>query len=211
MKKLYLISALFASFLLSEAQPISITVEGEPVEQGATVDCYNIINNSYEFKGMLVPSFSIDPEVKIASTQEVEANVTVTNTSISSLENLPIVSFCWTTVCETIKPGKSVTKTDIVSTTPGNLFIDVLWDYNIEEKFEVTCRVDVEPVNDPTQTFSFNINMIYDPLLINGIEDVIEEDAPVLYYDLMGRRIYEPHRGQLVIECRGAKTSKKIF
>ncbi len=42
------------------------------------------------------------------------------------------------------------------------------------------------------------------------VEDVVAEDAPVEYYNLMGVKIAEPVKGQVYIERQGAKVTKKV-
>ena len=44
-----------------------------------------------------------------------------------------------------------------------------------------------------------------------AVEDVVVEDAPVEYYNLMGIRVEEPIKGQLVIERCGTKAAKRIY
>lgn len=45
----------------------------------------------------------------------------------------------------------------------------------------------------------------------NGVSEIVDEDAPVRYYDLMGNRIEQPAAGQIVIMRRGGKASKIVF
>jgi hypothetical protein len=51
-------------------------------------------------------------------------------------------------------------------------------------------------------------------LLPTDIEDVVadlDEDAPVEYYTITGVKVNEPIKGQVIIERRGSKVSKKLY
>ena len=70
--------------------------------------------------------------------------------------------------------------------------------------FEVSAVVDGKAIAD-----SFK----YDVLVGNGdnaVEGIGADEVPAVYYDLQGRRVVSPAKGQLVIERRGAKAAKVI-
>lgn len=67
-----------------------------------------------------------------------------------------------------------------------------------------SATVDGKPATD---TFSINVIIGNDPA---GVDDVaVDSEAPV-YYDMHGRRVLNPSKGQLVIERRGSKAVKVI-
>lgn len=70
--------------------------------------------------------------------------------------------------------------------------------------FEVSAVVDGKAIAD-----SFK----YEVLVGNGdnaVEGIDADEVPAVYYDLQGRRVVSPAKGQLVIERRGAKAAKVI-
>lgn len=45
-----------------------------------------------------------------------------------------------------------------------------------------------------------------------GVDDItVDNDAPVVYYDLAGRKIQNPAKGQIVIERQGSKARKVVM
>lgn len=75
--------------------------------------------------------------------------------------------------------------------------------------FTLTASVDGKKLSD---TFEFDVEMGpengYDA--VESIE-AIGDDAPTVYFDLAGRRVLNPAKGQIVIERQGAKVAKRIF
>lgn len=198
-------------FTIIKAESVVITIEGRKVENGSIVDCHNVIDNSYEVNGVVCPTFLIDPEVYISSSKEKMVSVTVTNTTVSELENVPSISFCWTTICEIIPRTESAEKIDMVSAVPSPLLIDTMWSYDIPDKFVVSCKIDIHELGETSEVFSFNLNMIFDPEKNNGIDTVNEEDSHICYYDLTGRLIENPIKGQILIKRCGMNASKIIY
>ena len=45
----------------------------------------------------------------------------------------------------------------------------------------------------------------------SAVEDIEADNGPVEYFNLMGIKITEPQPGEIVIERRGSKVSKKIY
>ena len=67
-------------------------------------------------------------------------------------------------------------------------------------------------LNGSNKTSDFTLYVLIGPKA-TGV-DSIEADysnAPVEYFDLMGRRVLNPSKGQIVIERQGSKTVKKVI
>lgn len=62
---------------------------------------------------------------------------------------------------------------------------------------------------DDIEPLTFSIVAGPDAAYVEGVE--IDNDAPAVYYDLMGRKVVNPVKGQLVIESRGGKAIKKVM
>lgn len=69
-----------------------------------------------------------------------------------------------------------------------------------------TIEVDGVPVEDD---FVVDIIIGPDPAGVDGIVD--DSNAPVEYFDLMGRKLNNPEKGQIVIVRQGSKAKKVLF
>lgn len=218
MKKILLLSVLALGISAVNAQTISVTVEGKPVENGATIDSYHILveDQEDEIEGEIFQyqTFMMDPEVMASSSVDAQFDITVTNTTVKYEAGMPSILFCWPIECATLSTsGASETQTGPLTSTPVSLGIDTPKKSEVPwaNPYTLSCKVLIKQVDNPSNTFSFDVNMIYDPKNINAVEGIQDDAAPAVYYDLMGRRIDNPEKGRIVIERRGAKAVKKIF
>lgn len=75
-------------------------------------------------------------------------------------------------------------------------------------EFPAQCfKVNKYPVTKYSAPFELKFDI--DPT--QGVADIDADDSAAEYYDLLGRRIATPEKGQLVIERRGAKVAKRII
>lgn len=75
-------------------------------------------------------------------------------------------------------------------------------------KIVVTPTVNGQSVG----SFTTNLYIGLDAEDFSGVEEVIaNNDAPVVYFDLTGRKIANPAKGQIIIERKGLKAVKKII
>ena len=71
--------------------------------------------------------------------------------------------------------------------------------------------MNIVPTANPSNAFTFYLNIVNDPQIFAGVDAVVDDNAPVEYFDLAGRKVVNPAKGQLVIERKGAKAVKRIF
>ena len=204
MKKI-LLSALAAvgCILGAGAQEISVTVEGKPIENGAVVTATNYDADMLEYE-----TLALTPEVM--ATVDEETNLVVKVTNIGPEE----VQICWPTNCQFIPVGNFFEVTgNVAANTPANLLIDCnIYPFDPTKAYSATCLVEmgVEGLLE-NNTFSFTLIMKYDPEE-DGVDTVMTDaDVPVEYFDLMGRSVASPAKGQIVIMRRGSTVSKLIY
>lgn len=215
MKRLLLISSIAFGLLSVSAQTISVTVEGKPVQNGSTVDSKNVTVDEGTFTmpdGTVIPysDYTLDPEVVATSSSNGTFTITVTNNTVEDFA--PGVLFCWPSTCETVSKGSSASQTGtLTANQPSELKIDAAWDEFIPNDFTLPCKIEIVENGNPSNSFTFNLNMIYvaDEVSVESIID--NTNLPSVYYDLTGRKVLNPAKGQIVIERKGSNAKKVIF
>lgn len=229
MKKLLLLSALVFSVMGASAQNFSVTVEGNPVENGATVNAYNyeLFSDTDPVSGMTLSTFQLLPEVCVNPAKSGSYDIKVTNTSTPSsfqqeylawsekeqgIATDPyVVLFCWPINCDNISIGKS-------STQSGSLTAGTYKDLKIDSQFlnlvppvgfTASCKIEVFEQGSTTSVFNLNLNMVYNPD-IEAVEGIEAEDAAPVYYNLNGMQVANPDHGIYIVK-KGGKTSKIIL
>lgn len=216
MKKLLLLSALAMGAMMSQAATFTVSVKGENVENGATVNFdevdFNEFSNEVPGYGTVTTTlYQIDPEIYASASEATNVDITVEN--LSENDDWTSLQYCWPSDCIVIAPGKSQTNSGILPDTPTCLEIHTgQWTDKIEQEFTVSCKISIVSKSNASDSFSFTLNMLYNPEELGGVEGIDADlDVPATYYDLAGRKVADPQPGQLVIERKGAKATKKIY
>lgn len=217
MKKLLLLSALTLGALSLNAQNFTVTVEGKPVKNGETVISHHLTCVETEYMGEIDRNYNLNPEVYVTAEADMPATVTLTNTSAIAE---PATQICWPTNCVVVHQGLSVSPDGtFLAGVPTDLLVEstTLYDYEpedlklLESGFTLSCTVNIVPTANPANAFTFYLNLVNDPQIYAGVDAVVDDNAPVEYFDLAGRKVVNPAKGQLVIERKGAKAVKRIF
>lgn len=217
MKKLLLLSALTLGALSLNAQNFTVTVEGKPVKNGETVTSHHLSCVETEYNGETYRDYNLNPEVVVTADSDMPASVIFTNTS--ALEE-PLLQMCWPTECATVRKGESLEREGtFMAGVPTDLLIESMALYGdepdhiklLESEFSLTGTVKIVPTANPSNAFTFYLNIVNDPQIYAGVDAVVDDNAPVEYFDLAGRKVVNPAKGQLVIERKGAKAVKRIF
>lgn len=196
MKKLLLLSALAFSVIASQAVTFNVTVMGEEIQNGATVDAKCLVVNEDEFMGMHFVNYQLDPEVYATASEPTEVSITVTNHFVEHPDGYPNLQFCWPIGSQCTTPGymgqpNPAVRQGSLNGNPQLLFIDTsVWDDKIDEAFTAFCDVEIRSLANPTDSFSFSLNLIYDPEVLGGGEDPnnsYDFKAEGIYYNILDK------------------------
>lgn len=222
MKKLLLLSAIAFAAVSANAQ-ITVTADGEPVANGGTVNSsrMKIDISEQEVFGIVVTStnYKLDPDIMVSG--EGSYYVRVLDTTTDHIEGMPTLQICWPMLCVDMINGEfATTGVGEFSKDPSLHLYSTsgyVTDWDMDpgeywpEAFTLSCKVEIIPANSSNPVFTFNCNMIYDPSIWAGVNDItVDSDAPVVYYDLTGRQVLNPVKGQIVIERQGSKVRKVV-
>ncbi|MDE5585731.1 MAG: hypothetical protein K2I92_05220 [Muribaculaceae bacterium] len=217
MKKFYTVKSLaVVAFALMAnvafGQNLKITADGNPVANGDVLDVpYEVEDLSYPEYNYFNYTYTWNPHLQ-AATEAGTAELTVTVTSVNNTAGFQI---CWPSSCHQVNSGAEVKVTGDIKTTPVDLQIDKVT--TIEE-------MDKEPENKlPTEggtvkvkfecgseTMEITVNAVLADK--NGVgANIADADSPTQYYTIQGVRVAEPQKGQLYIERKGGKVTKKVF
>ena len=208
MKKLLLLSALALGALTANSQNVTVTVEGNEIENGAVVDSYRL-----DPVLILFDSYKLDPEVKAVFDTDCDVTINVYNKTTDLPQN---IQFCWPTQCAFIGPGEKGTQYgEAKAGEEQSLAIDVTlapyvgFEFNKEETY--TFATTVEIIGGSAEPFVFDLNMIYDPAY-DAVESVYDNsvDATPVFFDLGGRKINNPEKGIYIMQ-KGNKVSKIVL
>lgn len=202
MKKFLLLSALAIGAITANAQSFTITVGGDPVENGATITSYQVNEIMAEYGAL-----QMDPEVIVTSPQDANIQVTVTNTTTDA--SAPKIQYCFPSLCKEIERGNSLTTTGpLLANNPTNLRLETVIMYEMPEKgFTNSCEV---AVTAGSNTVKFNLNMVYDPNFDAAVDGIDADEATPEYFTLSGVKVSNPDKGIYIVK-RGSKVSKIVF
>ena len=212
MKKIYNIKTLaVAAFALMAnvafgQTTFKLTANGVPVANG------DVIDQPYDFEDYSMPEYDFymyhyewNPHLEI-STLSGEADLTVTVTSLGETNGFQI---CWPMNCNFVQPGQSVVASGVINTTPADLKID---------KVVELTEAGMVPTEGGSIKVMFECGAEVMEITVNALlvgagvgENLVDSNAAPEYYTIQGVRVAEPQKGQLVIERKGAKVTKRIF
>ena len=210
MKKLLLPALLMIAALPAAAQTLKVTVDGQEVQNGQTIDlhCLNV-NVDDSWPGYVFYDCQFEPQVCVTSDTDVTINAQVENTSGLTY---PLVQFCWPSGCEEVPAGTSTSHvSELKAGKETNMLIESSLFQDLPQE-KMVLSFTFRLATTAVYTFAVNVNMIYDPLTDAAVDGIsADENLPVEYYDLLGRRLENPAKGQIVIERQGAKSVKKVY
>ena len=203
------------------AQRVAVTVGGQPVENGGSVSSYvpEVVDLSYTDKNNnLIKWVTVQLMAELYATapETGEYTVLITNTTKDFQNGMPKPQVCWPSTCQVAEPGGQASSTGTLQKGVAtdmkieSSMIDSTESEYIDKPFTITFTVDIIPAGNETDTFTCYYTMNYDPAVVGAVEAIEGEAGPVKYYDMQGRTVANPEKGQLVIERQGAKAVKKI-
>lgn len=187
------------------AQSFKVTSKGNPVLDN------DVIELPYEFEDFsagdeYMAVYTWDPHLEAVSTE----GSTALSVSVTPDENADGATICWPSQCVMVTPGNTVIASGSITTDPADLQIHrVAYIYSKEDVLTEVGTIKVE-VSSGDETIGFTIKC----LLADGngvAENVIDGNVTSEYYTIQGVRVVEPQKGQLYIERKGQKVTKRIF
>lgn len=209
MKKNLLLGAFLAFAGIASAQTLSITVDGQAVENGGTFTSTAVHIDEGEPGDDYYFSIQLAPKVELTASSDVKATVEFTPTKVEIGNGLQM---CWPQNCQMASVGKTISSSnDLVAGVAQNLMIDSFW-ADVEKDKKYTCEATVKAyvTNSPADSFEFTLVMVYDgtPDAVDGIE--ADSNAPAVYYNLQGVQVENPGQGIYIVK-RGSKTYKQVI
>lgn len=188
-------------------QNLKVTSNGQPVENGA------ILELPYEFEDYSAPeadfyffSYKWNPNLAVTSISG-EIDVTVTLTSINETGGL---SICWPMNCFDVAPGGSQSSTGSIGAIPSALQIHKENQYYEQGLGPTEVGEAKVTIQSNGETFETSLKFLLED--INGVEEnFVDENTPAEYFTIQGIKVTDPQKGQLYIERKGRKISKRIF
>lgn len=188
MKKFLLSAAALLFTLGASAQAFTVTANGNPVENGATVYCDHF-NSDME---------QIEPEVMVTPNDDCTLYVDLYNTGETN------VQMCFPMNCQFVKPGNTLSVNgDLTAGVARNLMIDAMT--MGVDPFDASCEITMYLDGDEDNTFEFTLNMHYDSSSVDEIGAA--DNAPAVYYNLQGVEVANPENG-VFIRRQGNKVTK---
>lgn len=188
MKKFLLSAAALLFTLGASAQAFTVTANGNPVENGATVYCDHF-NSDME---------QIEPEVMVTPNDDCTLYVDLYNTGETN------VQMCFPMNCQFVKPGNTLSVNgDLTAGVARNLMIDAMT--MGVDPFDASCEITMYLDGDEDNTFEFTLNMHYDSSSVDEIGAA--DNAPAVYYNLQGVEVANPENG-IFIRRQGNKVTK---
>lgn len=221
MKKIYSLIFLAAAALGAQAQ-IVLQYQGKTVEPGSTLEIRayeNVIDAQEYYDAMGMGDYYEGPEVKIENVGAADpklvntSNAPVEVTATVTVEDFSEFQWCFPDQCKPLEAEVTTNSAMLSANAQALLALDTHYTYM---EYVETPRVATLKLQYAGKTDTYTLHYLYseseDPhesvyknvdgkwIPVDGIQGVKAEAAPVVRYDLTGRRIQAPQPGQLYIE-----------
>ena len=190
---------------VANEQSFKVTSNGNPVSNNEVIELPCEFEEFSE-GGEYMAVYTWNPHLDAVST----GGSTALSVSVTPDENADGVTICWPSSCAMVSPGKTLTNNGTITNEPADLQIHrEVYAYSKEEGPTEVGTVKVE-VSSGSETMVFTIKCLLP--VGNGVaENLIDENAASEYYTIQGVKVAEPQKGQLYIERKGQKVTKRVF
>lgn len=190
---------------------IAMGASFQVTSNGKAVANNDIIEQSYVMEDYsdLAPdmaNYIWNPHLEAYST---DGNVAV-SVSVTAAENTESLTICWPMQCVMVPAGGTVTASGTLSADPSDLQIHREIFVTSKEEVPTEEGSSIIKVSSDSETLEFTIKF----LLTDGSgvgENIADNNVAPEYYTIQGIRVAEPQKGQLYIERKGSKVTKRIF
>lgn len=196
--------ALFAN--VAVAQNLKVTAYGNPVSDGDVIEVKCEFEDYSEDFGYFYVYCMWDPKLEVAT----EAGDQTLFVTVSRVEDLPTFEICWPSQCIEMGPDGIASTSGTIGTDPSHIDIHIA--ANIEDENDSALKGGgMSKVNLKCGSESMGLTLKALPVDINSVGEIAGVNAPAEYYTIQGVRVAEPLKGQLYIERKGGKVTKRIF
>lgn len=189
------------------AQNLKVTSGGVPVSDGDVIELkWEYEEESYPELGMSFYYYKWDPHMEV-STDSGSSPLTVTVTSIDNTDGF---SICWPSVCLDVSPNGSKSASGTINEEPQDLQIHKGFDFDDPDKRPTEGGTILVTLHSGSETVEVTIKALLEGDTGVG-ENIADPNMKSTYYTLQGIRVAEPQKGQLYIEHKGGKSTKRLF
>lgn len=234
MKKLLLLSALAVVSAPAYADGISdnfkLVYNGQEVFDGQTISVNTyydpFVMENPEFEGMFDPSYQCNAIVEATNltqtpkTLQFSLNPTEPVADEWKSKGLGMYQLCFSyqTIAGTCAESKDLkgfySNPSFLKPVPAGEYMEMdIHQLNFEKLDPVTLKLDLRVVDNgtPIGNASLYINFTHEYDITMSVDGIVAADAPSAYYTLQGVRVAEPQKGQIYIERKGGKATKRIY
>lgn len=182
-----------------------VTSNGKAVANNDVIEQPYVMEDYSEF-GPDCANYTWNPHLEASSAQ---GNVAV-SVSVTADENTDGVTICWPMQCVMVPAGGTVTANGSLSTDPSDLQIHREIFANSKENVPTEVGNAKIKVSSDSEALEFTIKFLLSDG--NGVgENIADNNVTPEFYTIQGIRVAEPQKGQLYIERKGSKVTKRIF
>lgn len=204
--KCVLVVALAVISNVAMAQGIKVTSKGNEVNNNDVVETPCDVEDYTEYGAGYV--YSWYPEIEVSS----EAGDMSISVTLTAGEGTYGTQLCWPMNCQAPEPGKSVTSTGTIGTTPSNLQIHREFipseEYENEEKPTKVKDIKVK-IDYASTSMEFTVKfMLPDDNAVSEISN--DGNTAPEYYSIDGTKVENPSKGLYIVK-KGNKAKLEIF
>lgn len=240
MKKLLLIAAVAASTATISAETFSdffkLTCGDQVIENGQTISngmFYDPIVMAYpEYAGLFPPSYEAKATIKATNVYDDSMNIAfvLTRTQPAISDEFPVMGspighfqLCFdlsdgTANCLPIKGNNVTSPADMPVILPEEYINMDIEQMNFTDLTPTTYKLDLwvteggEKVAGTDCTVYVNFTHETDiTAAVEGIDADPCKDCPPYYFTIDGAKVVHPEKGNMYIECKNGKVTKRIF
>ncbi|MDE5871071.1 MAG: hypothetical protein K2H22_03880, partial [Muribaculaceae bacterium] len=181
------------------------TSNGKAVANNDVIE-QSYVKEDYSDLGPDMADYLWNPHLEASST---DGNVSV-SVSVTADEKTESLTICWPMQCVMVPAGGTVTANGTLSAEPSDLQIHREIFVTSKEEMPTEVGSAKVKVSSDSETLEFTVKF----LLTDGSgvgENIADSNVAAEYYTIQGIRVAEPQKGQIYIERKGSKVTKRIF
>ena len=191
---------------VAAGQNLKVTANGKPVSNGDVIEVQCEFEDYTPDFGFFFVSYVWNPQLEAS----IAEGTTTLNATLSKVDDLTPFDICWPANCIMYEPDGTASTSGKIGTEPSHIDIHIREDVSDENDTALAGGMSKVRLKADSETLEFTL--IGMPADINGVgENLADDKSPIEYYSIQGVKVAEPQKGQLVIERKGGKVTKRIF